>query len=118
MKILGVATAPEPDAYARRRATVQAFLAERSDRLGGLYGLACGLMEDHRPEGWEHIVAHVARELMNRLADYIAEVPLVDPGATSGRLRPQDGNDGLHWPRRDGLKWPRLASVVVGVDVA
>jgi hypothetical protein len=27
-------------------------------------------------------------------------------------------NDGLRWLRRDGVKWPRLASVVVGVDLA
>jgi hypothetical protein len=85
-----VATAREPDGYPRRRATIQAFLAERSGRLGGLYGLACELLEDRRPDGWQYIVAHVARELMNRLADYIAEVPLVDPDASSSPLRPEE----------------------------
>jgi hypothetical protein len=35
-----------------------------------------------------------------------------------GVVQDPTGSDGLHWPRRDGLKGPRLASVVVGVDVA
>ena len=69
------------DAYARRRATVERFLRESSSTLGALYGYASGLLDDRRPDGWQHLVAHVGRELMNRLADHLAEVPTPDPDA-------------------------------------
>lgn len=67
------------DAYLRRRQTVEAFLQERSTRLAGLYGLAADLLEDRRPDGWGHMVGHVGRELMNRLADHLAVVPVEAP---------------------------------------
>jgi hypothetical protein len=76
------------DSYLRRRRTVEAFLRERSSRLAGLYGLAADLLEDRRPDGWGYMVGHVGRELMNRLADHLDEVPLEDPGSGSP-LRPE-----------------------------
>lgn len=76
-----VAPSSVPDPYARRRRTVAAFLGARSTVLGDLYGYAAELLEDRRPEGWQHLVAHVGRELMNRLADHLAEVPIEDPDA-------------------------------------
>ena len=79
---------PEPDPYPRRRDTVAAFLGARSKVLGDLYGFASGLLEDRRPEGWQHMVAHVGRELMNRLADHVAEVPVKDPDAPATTTRP------------------------------
>ena len=75
----------EPNPYPRRRDTVAAFLGARSKVLGDLYGFASGLLEDRRPEGWQHMVAHVSRELMNRLADHVAEVPVRDPDAPATR---------------------------------
>ena len=55
----------EPDPYPRRRDTVATFLAARSKVLGDLYRYASALLEDRRPEGWQHLAAHVGRELMN-----------------------------------------------------
>lgn len=78
----------EPDPYPRRRDTVAGFLGARSKVLGDLYGYASGLLEDRRPEGWQHMVAHVGRELMNRLADHVAEVPVKDPDAPATTTRP------------------------------
>lgn len=76
------------DTYLRRRQTVEAFLRERSSRLAGLYGLAADLLEDRRPDGWAHMVGHVGRELMNRLADHLADVPVENPEA-GAPLRPE-----------------------------
>lgn len=56
--------------------------------LGDLYTHGCELLDTRRPEGWTHMVGHVGRELMNRLADYIAEVPVADPDAGDGPVRP------------------------------
>jgi hypothetical protein len=81
-------TTSEPDSYPRRRDTVAAFLDARSALLGGLYRYASAVLEDRRPGGWQHLVAHVARELMNRLADHLAEVPVEDPDAPSSPTRP------------------------------
>jgi len=61
----------------------------RSTKLAGLYELASSLLEDGRPDGWQYMVAHAGRELMNRLADHLAEVPIVDPSASHGPLRPE-----------------------------
>ena len=85
----------EPDPYPRRRDTVAAFLAARSKVLGDLYRYASGLLEDRRPEGWQHLVAHVGRELMNRLADHVAEVPIKDPNAPATAMRPLQVADRL-----------------------
>jgi hypothetical protein len=79
----------EPDPYPRRRDTVVTFLAARSTVLGDLYRYASTLLEDRRPEGWQHLAAHVGRELMNRLADHLAEVPVDDPDAPAAQSRPQ-----------------------------
>jgi hypothetical protein len=78
----------EPDPYPRRRDTVAAFLSARSAVLGDLYRYASAMLEDRRPEGWQHLVAHVGRELMNRLADHLAEVPIEDPDAPASPTRP------------------------------
>jgi hypothetical protein len=83
-----VAQSAEPDPYPRRRDTVAAFLSARSTVLGDLYRHAGAMLEDRRPEGWQHLVAHVGRELMNRLADHLAEVPVGDPDAPSSPTRP------------------------------
>jgi hypothetical protein len=85
----GVTDVPDPaDQYPRRRASVAAFLGARSTTLAGLYEHACGVLADRRPDGWQHLVAHVGRELMNRLADHVAEVPMDDPDAAGPRLAP------------------------------
>jgi hypothetical protein len=76
------------DIYVRRRRTVEAFLRERSSRLADLYGLAADLLEDRRPDGWGHIVGHVGRELMNRLADHLADVPR-ETRESGAPLRPE-----------------------------
>jgi hypothetical protein len=76
------------DIYLRRRQAVEAFLRERSSRLAGLYGLAADLLEDRRPDGWGHMVGHVGRELMNRLADHLADVPVENPEPRAP-LRPE-----------------------------
>lgn len=76
------------DIYLRRRQAVEAFLRERSSRLAGLYGLAADLLEDRRPDGWGHMVGHVGRELMNRLADHLADVPVENP-ESGASLRPE-----------------------------
>ena len=78
----------EPDPYPRRRDTVATFLAARSTVLGDLYRYASALLEDRRPEGWQHLAAHVGRELMNRLADHLAEVPVDDPDAPAAQSAP------------------------------
>jgi hypothetical protein len=80
---------PTPDPYPRRRAAVDTFLRERSTMLGALYSHGCQLIDARQPEGWTHMVGHVGRELMNRLADYIAEIPVDDPHAASGPVRPE-----------------------------
>jgi hypothetical protein len=86
---VAVSAAPtDPDPYRRRRDTVAVFLAARSTVLGDLYRHAGELLEDRRPEGWQHLVAHVGRELMNRLADHLAEVPIEDPDAAASATRP------------------------------
>jgi hypothetical protein len=81
---------PTPDPYPRRRDTVETFLRERSVVLASLYAWAGELLEDRRPEGWPHMVSHVGRELMNRLADHLAEVPVEDPDAPPSRTQPED----------------------------
>lgn len=81
-------TTPESDPYPRRRDTVAAFLGARSTVLGDLYRHSAELLENRRPEGWQHLVAHVGRELMNRLADHLAEVPVDDPDAPGSPTRP------------------------------
>jgi hypothetical protein len=90
-----MADSPTPDPYARRRATVATFLREQSTMLAELYTHGCELTDSHRPEGWTHMVGHVGRELMNRLADYIAEVPVEDPDAAGGPVRPEAMADAL-----------------------
>lgn len=78
------------ESYARRRTTVEAFLRERSVELADLYRWAGALLEDRRPDGWPHMVAHVGRELMNRLADYLAGVPLEDSSGPPAPTRPEE----------------------------
>jgi hypothetical protein len=85
-----VVALPTPDPYARRRGLVEAFLRERSVKLADLYAWAGALLEDRRPEGWPHMVAHVGRELMNRLADHLDEVPVGDPDARTSPTRPEE----------------------------
>lgn len=53
-----------------------------------MYASACGLVEDRRPDGWVHLVAHVGRELTNRLGDFLPDVPVAEGGGPSP-LRPQ-----------------------------
>jgi hypothetical protein len=77
---------PLPDPYRRRRVSVEAFLRERSVVLAELYAFAGDLVEDRRPSGWPHLVSHVGRDLMNRLADHVVAVPLSDPDTPT--LRP------------------------------
>src|SRR5829696_578683 len=69
--------------------TLATFLAARSTVLGDLYRYASALLEDRRPEGWQHLAAHVSRELMNRLADHLAEVAVNDPDAPAAQSRLQ-----------------------------
>jgi len=78
------------ESYARRRTTVEAFLRERSVELADLYRWAGALLEDRRADGWPHMVAHVGRELMNRLADYLGEVPLEDSSGPPAPTRPEE----------------------------
>jgi hypothetical protein len=77
------------DTYSRRRWTVEDYLRGHSSRLAGLYGLAADLVEDQGPDGWGYMVGHVGRELMNRLADHLEQVPLEDPSVSSAPLRPE-----------------------------
>ena len=56
--------------------------------LADLYVLAGDLVDDRRPSGWPHLVSHIGRDLMNRLADHVAGVPLSDPDTRT--LRPPE----------------------------
>lgn len=58
--------------------------------LASLYAWAGELLEDRRPEGWPHMVSHVGRELMNRLADHLTEVPVENPDASTVPTRPEE----------------------------
>jgi hypothetical protein len=94
------------------------FLGERSVTLGGLYELTCTLLEDRRPAGWQHMAAHAARELMNRLADHVAEVPVIDPSVGSTPLRPEDISRRLGQAIQDGDQVLRDVAVEIVDAVA
>jgi hypothetical protein len=71
-----------------REALVQSYLEERSVVLAGLYAQARRLVAVRELEGWENMVGHAGRELMNRLADH-EPVPIVDPDRKRGRTGPE-----------------------------
>lgn len=87
----GAPVRPGPGAQRpERRATVERFLREHWPMLGSLYSYGGKLLDDRSPDGWQHLVAHVGRELMNRLADHLAEVPRGDPESAPSSTRPQE----------------------------
>ncbi len=61
-----------------------------------LYGLV--LIQRRTPEGWEHLLGHTGRELMNRLPDYFPEVP-----ESAGRVSYDDCMDALAQDFPDGI---------------